>query len=355
VWLISYDISREWETLAEKIVEPNQVILVIGKVDVGKSTLCRFLADEGVKRGLVVGLVDADVGQSWIGPPTTIGMKLVKDSTEELKKEPDALYFAGWISPERHLLQTVIGAKKMVDAAIRGGAELVVVDTTGLVEGGMGSVLKLSKVELICPQHLVFIQQKRELELLINSVQNVSAHQIHQLVRSKSVTKKSREYRRHFRSTRFDEYFADCVVSAIPLSQIRGQRTQFFNGKKATAKELENLSNLADDRILYAEWAYRSLSIVSVDRISGSAIRRICNRLSVDNLNTDVIDNFEQRLVALLDEKGNVLSLGIVQNVNFGSGILNIKCKNGIAQSVKVIQFGDYKMGQNGAGEQMDR
>jgi len=346
VWLISYNINREWEILAEETVKPNQVILVIGTVDVGKSTLCRFLADEGIKRGLVVGLVDADVGQSWIGPPTTVGMKLVRDSTEELQEEPDALYFVGWISPERHLLQTVVGAKKMVDAAIKKGAELVIVDTTGLVEGGIGSVLKLNKIELICPQHLVFIQHRHELELLIKSVQNISTHQIHQLERSKSVAKKSREYRRHFRSGRFDEYFADCIVSKIPLSQIRGQRTQFFNGRKATAKELEDISNLADDRVLHAEWAYRSLSIISIDRISGYAIRRICEQFRVDNLYVDVVDSFEGRLVALLDERGDVLSLGIIQNVNFGSGVLNVKCKSGISKSTRVVQFGDYNMEQ---------
>lgn len=321
--------------------------MVIGRVDVGKSTLCRFLADEGIKQGLVVGLVDADVGQSWIGPPTTVGMKLLRDATEELKEEPDALYFVGWVSPERHLLQSVVGAKKMVDAAIRGGAELVIVDTTGLVEGGIGSVLKLNKIELIGPQHLVFIQHASELELLIKSVQNISTHQIHRLERSKSVTRKSREYRRNFRSSRFDEYFLDCVVADIPLSQIRGQRTQFFNGRKATAKELEDLSNLADDRVLHAEWAYRSLAIVSVDKIDGYAIRRICNQFRVDNLYADVVDSFTGRLVALLDEKGDVLSLGIIQEVNFGSGIFSVKCKNGVAEFVKVVQFGEYKMEQD--------
>jgi len=34
--------------------------------------------------------------------------------------------------------------------------------------------------------------------------------------------------------------------------------------------------------------------------------------------------------------------------VNFGSGVLSIKCKNGVAKSVKVVQFGDYKMGEDG-------
>ena len=348
--LISYNISDEWKKLASQVIQPNQTIMVIGKVDMGKSTLCRFLADEGIKRHLKVGVVDVDVGQSWIGPPTTVGMKIVVNSTDDLDDPPDALYFVGWISPERHLLQTVVGAKMMVDAAFAQNADLVIVDTTGLIEGTIGSVLKHSKIELLRPNHILFIQQNRELDLLIRSLQNISTHQIHLLHRSKNVERKSKEYRRQFREDKFNEYFADCDIVEIPISQIRGQRTPFFNGKKATSKELENLSNLADDRVLYAEWSYRGLSIVTIDRISGLTARRICSHLSLDNLNAEVIDDFEQMLVALLDEKNKVLSLGIIQGIDFNAGVLKIRSKSEVAKATRVIQFGSYRMGGKDVG-----
>ena len=189
--LISYNISNEWKELALQVIQTNQTIMIIGKVDMGKSTLCRFLADEGIKRHLKVGIVDTDVGQSWIGPPTTVGMKLVVNSIDELNDPPDALYFVGWISPERHLLQTVVGAKMMVDAAFEKNADLVIVDTTGLIEGAIGNVLKHSKVEILHPNHIIFIQQNSELDLLIRSLQNISTHKIHLLRRSKNVERKS--------------------------------------------------------------------------------------------------------------------------------------------------------------------
>jgi polynucleotide 5'-hydroxyl-kinase GRC3/NOL9 len=344
VTFISYNISNEWKELALQVIQPNQTIMVIGKVDMGKSTLCRFLADEGIKRRLKVAVVDADVGQSWIGPPTTVGMKLVVNSIDELNDPPDALYFVGWISPERHLLQTVVGVKMMVDAAFAQNADVVIVDTTGLIEGAVGSVLKHSKVELLRPNHIIFIQQNRELDLLIRSLQNISTHKIHLLSRSKNVERKSKEYRRQFREDKFNEYFANCDIVEIPISQIRGQRTTFFNGKKATAKELENLSNLVDDHVLYAEWSYRGLSIVTIDRISGLTVRRICSHLSLDNLNAEIIDDFEQILVALLDEKNRVLSLGVIQGIDFNAGALKIISKPEIVKATRVIQFGSYRM-----------
>ena len=350
---ISYDVSREWEDLMPKVIQPNQIIMIIGKVDMGKSTLCRFLADYGIQRGLKVGVVDADVGQSWIGPPTTVGMKMAVHSADELNEPPDALYFVGWISPERHLLQTVVGTKMMVDAALSRQADLVIVDTTGLVEGAIGSLLKHSKIELLCPNHIIFIQQNRELDLLMHSLSTLGIHQIHKLPRSKSVARKSKEYRRQFREDKFNNYFADCQPVEIPISQLRGQRTPFFNGKPATNRELENLSVLADDRVLYAEWSYRSLSMVTIDRISGLTVRKICSHLSLDNLNAEIVDDFERVLVALLDEQGSVLSLGITQSVNFGAGLLNITCKAGIVDAARVIQFGTYRMNnfsQNNVG-----
>ena len=53
------------------IVHPQAVVLVIGSNDTGKTTYCRNLVEQGVSQGLKVGLVDADVGQSQVGPPTT--------------------------------------------------------------------------------------------------------------------------------------------------------------------------------------------------------------------------------------------------------------------------------------------
>jgi len=350
VTLISYNIDSEWKKLATQVIQLNQTIMVIGNVDMGKSTLCRFFADEGINRKLKVGVVDVDVGQSWIGPPTTVGMKLVVNSTDELNEPPDALYFVGWISPERHLLQTVVGAKMMVDAAFTQGADLVIVDTTGLIEGAIGSVLKHSKIELLQPNHIVFIQRDRELDLLIRSLQNISTHQIHLLHRSANVERKSKEHRRQFREDKFNEYFAGCEVVEIPISQIRGQRTPFFNGKKATAKELENLSSLVDDRVIYAEWSYRGLAMITIDKISGLIARKVCSHLRLDNLNAEIIEDFERMLVALLDEKNRVLSLGIIQSIDFNADVLKIKSNPEVTKATRVIQFGSYKMDMKNVG-----
>ncbi|MGC8973282.1 MAG: Clp1/GlmU family protein, partial [Thermoproteus sp.] len=65
------EVLDEWESAASS-VDLNGVTVVIGAIDVGKSTMTAVLANKALSRGLRVAVIDADVGQNDIGPPTTI-------------------------------------------------------------------------------------------------------------------------------------------------------------------------------------------------------------------------------------------------------------------------------------------
>lgn len=64
----TYQANQDWRKLASRIVKPQQIVLVIGATDAGKSTFCRFLVDSALAQGLKTAFVDADVGQSQIAP-----------------------------------------------------------------------------------------------------------------------------------------------------------------------------------------------------------------------------------------------------------------------------------------------
>src|SRR3989442_7161458 len=51
-----------------------RVTLILGTSDTGKTSLTARLAGALAARGERVAVVDADVGQSEIGPPTTVGL-----------------------------------------------------------------------------------------------------------------------------------------------------------------------------------------------------------------------------------------------------------------------------------------
>ena len=132
----TYQVNPDWRKLASWVVKPQQIVLVIGATDAGKSTFCRFLADFALAKGFKVACVDADIGQSQIGPPTTIGVKSFVPRSETQSpsgEEPildrgphpllgrggqnpvekgivfdgtaDRLYFVGDVSPKGHFLE----------------------------------------------------------------------------------------------------------------------------------------------------------------------------------------------------------------------------------------------------------
>ena len=338
-----YEGNHDWELTALSIVHPQAVVLVIGSNDTGKTTFCRNLVEQGVSQGLKVGLVDADVGQSQVGPPTTIGLKILSQSPEWEDVEADHLYFVGWISPQGHLLRCVTGVRLMADVARREGADFVVIDTTGYVEGVGAIALKQHKIEIIRPNHLVCIQHSGELDAIVTGFDASHSMKVYRLSPHEAATPKTSTYRRRYRETRVNRYFSDSADVLLPFDQFRGQGTPFFTGRRVNAKELEILSNVADNRILYGEWGHRTLSLVSRSRLPDYARSRIKSRLILSNLVAKTPDYFERRFVGLVDANGESVTVGIIQAADFETNHLKVRCKLGTTDHTKIVQFGRYK------------
>lgn len=346
----SYQANHDWERIARRVVKAQSVVLVIGSTDVGKSTFCRFLVDQGVAKGLKVGFVDADIGQSQIGPPTTIGLKFFPQSSTS---NPDDLYFVGSVSPDCHLLECVTGTHLMVEVALKAGAEFIVIDTTGYVGGVAAVVLKRHKIEIIQPDYLICIQRSGELNPIVAGFVGLSTIQIHHLSPHKKAVSKSNESRRKYRETRFKHYFDDTVRECIRFDRIRGQRSPFFIGRQANTKELDILSNFVGDDVLYAEWGHRSLSIVTPNMLSNLTQGRLKSQYSLTSLVAETPVYFERCLIGMLDDSMKTLSIGVIESVDFQSNVLQIRCKPNCASETKIVQFGRFKeKGNRSAGMQ---
>ena len=48
----TYQVNQDWAKLANRIVKSQQIVLVIGATDAGKSTCCRFLMDSALAQDL---------------------------------------------------------------------------------------------------------------------------------------------------------------------------------------------------------------------------------------------------------------------------------------------------------------
>jgi polynucleotide 5'-kinase involved in rRNA processing len=85
--------------------------------------------------------------------------------------DADELSFVGSTSPEGHLLSVVTSVARLCDRAREAGADLVVVDTSGLVSGVYGQILKYHKIEMVRPDLVVGLQRGEELQPLLGVVQ----------------------------------------------------------------------------------------------------------------------------------------------------------------------------------------
>ena len=162
--------SGDWRAALEAVpdaafaaVLEARVTVVIGASDTGKTTLVAALASELASRGVRVGVVDSDVGQSEIGPPTTVGFGRISVRVTRLfDAEPIAFQFVGVSSPARDVRGVVEATRRMIDRARAERFEHVLVDTSGLVLGGLGLRLKLEKIQALDPDLLLFLERGDE-------------------------------------------------------------------------------------------------------------------------------------------------------------------------------------------------
>jgi hypothetical protein len=103
-------------------------------------------------------------------------------SAEDLEPErlavEGSMSFVGSIAPEGHLLPILTGVATLHRQAIEGGADFVVVDTSGLVSGVHGQLLKYHKVELLRPDLVVGLQRGEELLPLLGVIQRFFATEV---------------------------------------------------------------------------------------------------------------------------------------------------------------------------------
>lgn len=141
--------------------------MLIGTHDTGKTTLARQILEATITEGRTGAYVDADVAQSTIGPPTCIGLRWIRTSTDlATLSEADELRFVGSTNPSRLVLQMVIASATLVELA-RKQADVVVIDTTGSISGVTGQTLKYHKVELTRPDTVVALQRGAEMEPIV--------------------------------------------------------------------------------------------------------------------------------------------------------------------------------------------
>jgi len=205
-------IGEGWDDLVAALpgADTPERVYVVGSTDSGKTTLCRYLVDEAATR-MRTAYVDCDTGQSRLGPPTTEGMALYPG--------PPDLYlrFVGSTSPGGHFVQTLTGAKRLVEKAAELGAGATIIDSPGLISGGVGIEFQFQMIDLLRPTRVVALQRGRELERLLANFARHPEIAVHRIPVSPAAVARTATGRRRYREERFASYFADARSQEVLL------------------------------------------------------------------------------------------------------------------------------------------
>jgi polynucleotide 5'-hydroxyl-kinase GRC3/NOL9 len=214
-------VTPQWTRLGEE--DLHGTVMVVGASDTGKSTLACYLYQELCSRGCLAAYLDADIGQSTLGLPTTLNLALASEPGDDRfpPQGPSVTYFVGSITPRGHMLPMVIGAHRLQQRALKLGAEAIVVDTTGLVDKAQGGkALKQWKVELLRPMVVIGLQRRHELEPILWPLRRDGWVRCVELPVSPYVVERSREARIGRRQQRLARYFAGAPLQRLVLRQM---------------------------------------------------------------------------------------------------------------------------------------
>lgn len=211
--------ARERVAELSRLLPSRGRIMLVGGPDTGKSTMAAALASWYLTRGSAVAVVDSDVGQADVGPPGFVSYGLLDHEVTSLADVPCAgSFLVGAVSPYGRLLAVVAGASTCANWAQRDGAEVVVVDTCGLVGGSAGLRLKCAKAAALCPDLILVLSPDRS---LLASRLRALGYRVEVIPPLASARTRTVEERRQCRSLRWNRYLQGTQTLCLEQPSVR--------------------------------------------------------------------------------------------------------------------------------------
>lgn len=157
--------TKIWEevsyTIFHGMASYPKSILIAGPTDSGKTSLSTYIINQAIRVGLRPAVIDADIGQGDLAPPSVIGCGIVKKQILDLR-ELTTQYFAfvGDINPKGYDRLIARSVRRLLNKINTGKEDrsevnLVVINTDGYITGSglLGKIAIANKVHpdiIIC-------------------------------------------------------------------------------------------------------------------------------------------------------------------------------------------------------------
>ena len=236
-------IPRSWREAASALNELGEgTAIVVGGADAGKTTLCTFLANFLIREDRRVAVVDADIGQTDLGPPTTMAAGEVTRQVVSLSQvSPSERIFIGLTSPGRVKGKVIHGVKRLVGRHAKPG-RLVIVNTDGWVAGSEAVAYKAQMLDDLKPDVTLGIGSGDSTPEILQAGKRVAL-----LVGSPDIIKeRTRVDRRDLRALGYQKYLTGSSLKVFRMNGVRlwdALSSEALNVRRLSRSQLDKLTD----------------------------------------------------------------------------------------------------------------
>jgi len=341
-------IPESWQSAVKTVLAGENkpaVIMIVGAIDVGKTSFCAYLANMALRKKLRVTFVDADLGQSDLGPPSTIGScQITKPIRDPFEIEAEDIRFIGVTSPSSALSEAISGITEMTGKALKLGTDLLIVNTDGWVDGEDAVRYKLTVAKRIKPSMLIGIQEQSELTFLLGALPEVQSIAVES---SPSVRKRDREERKLLRELGYKKYLKGAAVQSFPLNWVRVSGVPFGSGGPPSRSRMDKIIEQIGTTPLYCEETPDTVFIaLSKEQWADEEIAKTLE--GTLNRKVKIVWEGDEKglLVAVNDRDIRFLGIGIIEEMDYERRVL--KVYTNVKKGITSINVGQIKLDKSG-------
>ncbi len=344
-------IPESWDKFIDIILEDERrplKVMVLGDSSVGKSTFVTYATNRLCLEGLKVGVVDCDVGQSDIGPPTCVGVAFIDKPRPLFTQFYDDAFFVGSTSPMGLISRVVCGVRLMAERAEKENCDIVLVNTSGWVRGWGARELKTCVFFMVKPHYIAAIQYRNEIEHLLKIFKGFNV-KIHIVDAPSRACERTSSQRKTFRELAYRKYLENGQLIKLALDKLSVLYGISLSGKKADRQVYKIVSSSLKSDVKYCEVSTDALFVLLKDaeRFEQQDIRELRSTVRPLELYVTNEETIKNVIVGLFDEDGRFLGIGVLEDLDYDKREITIYTRVD-AKKIAGIAFGYLKVDREG-------
>lgn len=331
----------DWLNVVENALKLKGTIIVMGSVDVGKSTLCTLITNIALSKGLKVAVVEGDVGQAEIGPPTTVSLAIPKHPSPDLfGQNPLTSEFIGSTSPMGFEDEVIEALAKLKMKAESFGVDIIVINTDGWVEDGKAVEYKVKLADVLKPSLIALLCRENELEDLKRRLMgkfNVTV--VQPLFNAR---RRDKMARKELRELSYQKNLRGSSLRSIPVSWVKIHNHDLGTGAILSEDRFNMLNEKLNGGLVYGEETPNGLLLVLNSRIlSEDDVRKVFDDYSRP-VNIVWKDSEKGLIVGLYDKHGEFMGIGVIEEIDYGKRVLKIHTS--CQKPIGIVKLGYVKL-----------